>query len=116
MIPLLADEDVNGRIVRGLRRRVSALDLLTVAAAGLRGEDDPVVLLWAAENARVVLTHDASTMPVAALERILQGHSFPGLIVVPQRLGIGVAIAELEVIALCGEPRDFEGQVVYLPL
>jgi hypothetical protein len=34
----------------------------------------------------------------------------------PLRLAIGSCLADLELIAKAGEPEDFAGQVVYLPL
>ena len=41
MLPLLFDENFNGRIVRGLRRISPDLDTLSIPEAGLMGEDDP---------------------------------------------------------------------------
>ena len=43
-VKYLFDGDFNGRIVRGVRRRQSALDTLTVQEAGLREAVDPAVL------------------------------------------------------------------------
>ena len=55
---LLSDEDFNNRIVRGLLRRFPSLDLLRVQDAGLAGKHDTKVLEWAANENRLVLTHD----------------------------------------------------------
>ncbi|HEY8503195.1 MAG TPA: DUF5615 family PIN-like protein [Gemmataceae bacterium] len=59
MIRLLADENLNGSIVRGLTLHRPDVDLVRVQDAGLSGADDPSVLAWAAEHGRVVLSHDA---------------------------------------------------------
>ena len=59
---LLADENFNGDIVRGLLLRQPDLDIVRVQDVGLAGADDPDILAWAAENNRIVLTHDRATM------------------------------------------------------
>lgn len=73
MFRLLADENFNGDIVRGLLLRQPDLDIVRVQDVGLTGEDDLQVLAWAAENNRIVLTHDRATMPSYALERLASG-------------------------------------------
>ena len=64
MFRLLADENFRGNIIRGLIRRIPTLDVTRVQDEGLSGADDPSVLEWAADNDRIVLTHDLETMPV----------------------------------------------------
>ena len=44
MLRLLADENFNGDIVRGLLRRRPELDLVRIQDVGLTGADDPSVL------------------------------------------------------------------------
>lgn len=66
----LFDEDFNGHIVRGFRRRQPQPDTRTVREVGLEGADDPIVLTWAAENRRLVVSHDRRTMTAAARRRI----------------------------------------------
>jgi ankyrin repeat protein len=53
MIKLLADENFDNTIVRGLFHRNSALDIVRVQDFGLSGEDNPTVLEWAAQEGRV---------------------------------------------------------------
>ena len=62
MLLLAADENFNNDIVRGLLRRKPDLDIVRVQDAGLSGADDPTVLEWAAQERRVLLTHDVSTI------------------------------------------------------
>jgi predicted nuclease of predicted toxin-antitoxin system len=62
MLRLAADENFNGDIVRGLLRRNPKLDIVRVQDVGLSGADDPSVLQWAADQGRVVVTHDISTL------------------------------------------------------
>jgi Domain of unknown function (DUF5615) len=51
-VKYLFDEDLNGRIVRGVRRRISDLDSRTVQEADLPEVSDPVILDWGAAEGR----------------------------------------------------------------
>jgi len=116
MLPLIADEDFNGRIIRGLRRRVAALDLVRVQDIGRMGAEDAELLEWAAREGRVLVTHDANTMTWHAYARVAAGDPMAGVIVAAQDLPIGVIIEDLVLIAECTETVDWQGQVVFLPL
>lgn len=54
MIRLIADENFNGNILRGLRRRLPRIDAVRLQDVGMRGADDDAVLEWAAAEARLV--------------------------------------------------------------
>jgi len=63
MIRFLADEDFNGRIVRGAFLRKSELELVRAQdIVDLKGADDSHILRWAWDNQRALLTHDARTL------------------------------------------------------
>ncbi len=116
MLRLVADEDFNNRIVRGVLRRNPRVDIVCVNdVPSLGGSDDPVVLEWAAREGRLVLTHDQNTMTKHARERIVAGQSMPGLIVVPQTLSIGQAIEETLLLDECSEEGEWDGQILFLP-
>ena len=116
MLPLIADEDFNGRIVRGLRRRVAALDLVRVQDIGRMGAADAEFLEWAAREGRVLVNHDANTMTRHVYARVAAGEPMAGIIVAAQDLPIGVIIEDLAIIAECTETDDWKGQVVFLSL
>lgn len=78
MLRLAADENFNGDIVRGLLRRNPKLDIVRVQDVGLSGADDPSVLEWAADQGRIVITHDISTLAKHALDRVAAGQPMPG--------------------------------------
>jgi hypothetical protein len=81
MLLLAADENFNNDIVRGLLRRRSDLDIVRIQDVGLSGADDPTILEWAAQEGRVLLTHDVSTITHYAYERVRAGKSMPGVTV-----------------------------------
>lgn len=116
MLHLLADENFNGDIVRGLLLRESGLDLVRVLDAGLSGMDDPGILAWAAENRRIVLTHDRATMPAHAYDRVRDGQSMSGVFAVSDRLPVAQVIQEVLLMNECSEPTEWNGHVAYLPL
>src|SRR4051794_18294185 len=116
MLRLLSDENFNGIIVRGLLLRRPTLDLLRVQDVGLEEADDPSVLAWAADNDRIVLTHDRATMPDFAYARVAAGQPMPGVFVLNDHLPVRQAIDELLLLDTGSEQAEWAGQVVYLPL
>jgi predicted nuclease of predicted toxin-antitoxin system len=62
MLLLAADENFNNNIVRGLLRRNPDLNIVRIQDVGLSGADDPTVLEWSAQEGRILLTHDVSTI------------------------------------------------------
>ncbi|MBI4614464.1 MAG: DUF5615 family PIN-like protein [Planctomycetes bacterium] len=116
MLGLVADENLNNVLVRGLKRRYPEADIVRVQDVGLRSADDAAVLQWAATQGRVVVTHDARTMPRFARERTSAGLPMPGVLLVSRSLPPVTAIEDLALLALCSEPNEWEGQVLRLPL
>ena len=116
MLRLVADENFNNHILRGLWRRAPALDVVRVQDCGLSGADDPTVLEWAAHEGRVLLTHDVSTLTHYAYARVAAGKPMPGVFEVSRAVPVGVAIEDLLLLAECSLEGEWEGQVRYLPL
>jgi hypothetical protein len=54
-------------------------------------------------------------MTSAANERLKNGETVFGLIIVPQVMPISLAIDELEIIILCSVENDFINQIKFLP-
>ena len=116
MLRLLADENLNGDIVRGLLLRLEDIDLVRVQDVGLAGADDLDVLAWAANDNRIILTHDRATMPDYAYQRVSQGEAMSGVFVLNDRLPVGQAIDEILLMTACSEQAEWSGRAVHLPL
>jgi Domain of unknown function (DUF5615) len=116
MLRLVSDENFNGDIVRGLLRRHPELELVRVQDVGLMQTPDPDILEWAASAMRVLLSHDVSTVPPAAYQRVADGKPMPGVFIVPDRMPIGQAIDEIVFLSLDLEPDEWKDQVLFLPL
>ena len=116
MLLLAADENFNYDIVRGLLRRRSDLDIVRIQDEGLSGADDSTVLEWVAQEGRVLLTHDVSTITKYAYERVRAGKSMPGVFEVSRNIPINVVIEDILLLADFSLEGEWEGQVRYLPL
>ncbi|MBE9010847.1 DUF5615 family PIN-like protein [Pseudanabaenaceae cyanobacterium LEGE 13415] len=90
--------------------------MVRVQDVGLAEADDPTVLEWAAQEQRIVLTHDVATMTNFAYERLQAGQRMPGLFEVSRRVPVGLAIEEILLIAECSLEGEWDGQVRFLPL
>lgn len=116
MIRLLADHDFNERILRGLKRREPMIDVARVRDIGLAAAPDSAILEWAAEDGRVVLTHDRQTMPGFAHARIAAGEPMPGVFLVNKSFPLGDAIDELLLAAYCLGEEECKHVIRYFPL
>jgi Domain of unknown function (DUF5615) len=100
-VRLLADENFNGAILRGLIRRLPNLDIVRVQDVGLMHTDDPVILEWAASEGRILLTHDVATITMYAYNRVNQGLPMIGVVEVIATAPIGQIIDDLELFIRC---------------
>ena len=115
MLSLLADENLKGAIIRGMFLRQPDLDLVRVQDVDLQELDDPTILSWAADNERIVVTHDRATMPDFAYQRIANEEAMPGLFVVNDRISIRQAIDDLLLYVMYSEPQEWNEKVLYIP-
>ena len=69
------------------------------------------MLAWAAQERRVLLTYDVSTITRYAYERVQAGQPMPGVFEVSRDLSIGHAIEEILLLAACSLEEEWEGQV-----
>ena len=116
MLRLVADENFNNNIVRGILRRKVNVDIVRVQEVDLSGADDPTVLEWAAQQGRILLTHDVSTITKYAYERIEAGKVMPGVFEVSRTAPIGPVIEDILLLIECSLEGEWEGQIIYLPL
>jgi len=90
-----ADENISRRLVAALRRRLPDLDVARIQDAGLSGAPDPTVLAWAADENRIVLSHDRATMATAAYARVAARLRMPGVFLLADDLPIGAVVDEI---------------------
>lgn len=116
MLKFLTDENYNHDFLRALIRQNPTLDIVRVQDTGLNGWDDPSLLDWAAENQRIMLTHDRNTMVGYAYDRVRLGQPMPGVFVMRDDLPINQVVDDVLTLAECSLDGEWEGQVRYIPL
>jgi Domain of unknown function (DUF5615) len=110
-----ADVNLNEIILRAACRREPALDFHTAEAASLGGLSDPKVLERAAEEGRILVTHDLQTMP-RHFASFITIHQNAGLLLVPQSLPIAAVVDDLLLIWSTMEAEEWINLMWYLPL
>jgi predicted nuclease of predicted toxin-antitoxin system len=89
MLAGYADENVNPRIVAGLRRH--GMDIVSVRERGQFGTDDEVLLNMATAEGRLVLTSDTDFLRIHS-RWMSTGRSHAGIVFWAQNLTIGYVI------------------------
>ena len=116
MLRLAADENFNNDLLRGVRRRKPDVDIVRIQDAGLSGADDPTVLAWAADEGRVLLTHDVTTLTHAAYQRVIGGLSMPGVFAVHEAAAAAQVIEEILLLVECSVEQEWNGRILYVPM
>ncbi len=116
----LADENIDRDLLLGLIRVNAEIDVIRVVIrvqdVGLRTEDDRTILEWAANEGRILLTHDTATVPDFAHERVRQGLSMPGVFIISTALPMGRVIDDIALAAGASHAGEWRNRVNYLPL
>ena len=116
MILLATDEDFDNRVLSGLLLRKPELDILRVQDTELSGMKDPVMLEWAAQTGRVLLTHDKNTISKYAYERVRNGQPMPGVIMVKRFVPIGLVIEDVLILLELTSEGEWVNQVKHVPM
>jgi hypothetical protein len=102
---LLCDHDLNEAIVVQLEEKAPDLDIVRAREEGLARTKDPQILAWAADNDRIVLSHDRNTMTRFAYERVRAGERMCGLFVIEHTRDIGRVISDILDVTRSTAPR-----------
>ena len=86
-----ADADLKEDIAKGVMRREPEIDFRTATSASLSRLSDLEVLTLAAEEGRILVSHDRKTMP-QTFGRFIQSRMSPGLFLISQKTDLLVSI------------------------
>jgi hypothetical protein len=114
-----ADADLNQAIVTGTLRREPRVDFQNAFAAGLEGMKDSEVLELAAQQDRILITHDRRTMPLEFSLFITNpqiSRQSPGVIIVSRKLPIDAVIADLLLIWEVSSAEEWINRIAKLPI
>ena len=109
-----ADADLNEDIVKGLHRREPGIDFRTALAAQLRGLNDHEVLRLAAQENRLLVSHDRKTMP-PAFAQFIGANASPGLIIVSQKTDLLSAIEGILLVWIASEAEEWRNRMITIP-
>jgi hypothetical protein len=116
MLRLATDENVHGDIIKGLRHKDPELDLVRVVDIGLAQTEDTLILDWAAQEGRILVTADLNTMVGFARERVLKALPMPGVLALRRNVAVGPVIDDILLVAQCQSAEEMKDQVLYVPL
>jgi len=85
------------------------------SAPGLRGTPDPALLELAAQEGRIVITHDRGMMLRHFTDRLHAGQPCSGIFVVPQDAALGEITESLLLVWAASQAEEWRNQIVYLP-
>jgi len=110
-----ADADLNQVIITGVLRREPTIDFQTALAAGLEGVKDSEVLALAAQQGRILISHDRKTMPLE-FATFITSHQSSGVIIVSRKLPIKAVIEDLLLIWAVSSAEEWVNRIAKLPL
>jgi hypothetical protein len=118
-IRFLADADLNYAIVSGARLLEPGIDFKSSFESGLKGIRDPEVLRLAANQGRILVSHDKKTLPrhfarFLAEQVHSQVHS-PGVLLVAQKAPVREVIDALVLIWCASDSAEWADQIHHLP-
>jgi hypothetical protein len=116
VIKFAADENFDDHILHALSRRYPQLDIVRIQDTALYGATDDKVLQWCADEQRIVLTHDVSTLIAFVYRRVEGNLPMPGVWEVARDLPRADLLNDLAVLIECGDSDDFQDLVVFVPL
>jgi predicted nuclease of predicted toxin-antitoxin system len=109
-----ADADLNEDIVTGILRREPGVDFRTATAAGFGNRTDLEVLALAAQDNRILVSHDRRTMPRAFAE-FIRLNSSPGLLIVSQKADLLAVIEDVVLIWVASEAEEWANRIFTIP-
>lgn len=117
---LALDQNFNQDIFNAVKREYGEygkpdLDVVRLFDVGLSEATDEAVLEWAAQQERIVLTHDVKTMVPLANARVMEGLRMPGVIAVRSSAAFGPIVEDLCILLNASTPEEWEGCIARLP-
>jgi len=111
-----ADADLDGRVLRGLRRAAPEIDIRSAADARLAALDDIQVLRFAAAEGRVLISQDRRTMPGHFEQFVRSGSNSAGVVLLREGISIATAIEELSLLWAASEASEWTNRLLWIPL
>jgi predicted nuclease of predicted toxin-antitoxin system len=121
MLLFVLDEHLRGRLWHALARHnlLGGLQIDAVRVGDAPnlplGADDNVILEWADRNNRILVTQDKHTMAKHLADRLQNGQSSPGVLMLRAGSSLRAVLDSLELAAHAGSPQDFADAITFFP-
>lgn len=79
------------------------------------GSDDPILLLWAEREQRVLVTNDPDTMPRHLADHLAAGRHSPGVFMLRPYSTLPQILSFLQDAAYASEPEEWQDRIVFIP-
>ncbi len=111
-----ADNDLRRQIVVAIRRHYPEIEIQSAQEAELDGLPDLAVLEMCANQGRILITHDVTTIGKSLGSLMDQSISSPGVfVVVPQDAAISQVILAVFLIWSASSPEEWANRVTKIP-
>jgi hypothetical protein len=115
MFRFAADENFNNLLLKRLQRDIPSIDILRIQDSPVAEASDDVILEWAAQENRILLTHDLKTIPDFAYNRIAKGLVMPGVFAISGFAPHNLVVNDIILIFGVSEAKEWENRVEYIP-
>ena len=109
-----ADNDLRKAIVRGAVRREPQMNFRSAQVARLDAVSDRDVLALAAQEGRILVSHDFQTMP-QHFRLFTRERRSPGSLLIRQDLPVGEAVQSLVLIWEASDASEWENRLCLVP-
>ncbi len=115
MLRLIADISLNHHLLTACRRRSKTIDFLSANKARIEGLSHSSLLHYAADEDRIVVTHDIHMLPAHFRTYLASGAFSPGVFLIHPQTPIADATAWLELASLASDHTDWQDQILEIP-
>jgi hypothetical protein len=117
-IRYLLDENTPHVVRNRLLQRERNIEVLAVGddTAPSIGAPDAELPRWIEENSYILVSRNRRTLPHHLREHVKAGHHVPGIFLLRRQYPFGQVIEDLLLIWESGDPKEYQDQLIYLPL
>ena len=115
MLRLIADISLNHHLLTACQRRSKTIDFLSANKARIEGLSHSDLLHYAAEEDRILVTHDLHILPAQFNNYLASGAFSPGVFLIHPQTPIADATSWLELASLAADHVDWQDRILEIP-
>ena len=117
-IGFVLDENCRGPAIRTHNRR--GTDTIDVVRVGDLPDlplqtPDPLIIAWAEQAGRILLTYDESSIPGHLLDHLRSGRHSPGVFIVRANIALPVVVEAMVIVAHASDSSEWIDRLEYIP-